>query len=100
MYLIRSGGNLACRDLETGKLIYERQTESRGGYFASPVAADGRIYLASDRGTVTVIKAGDAFEVLGRNELKERIMASPAVVDDAIYIRSAKQLWAFGQRRP
>jgi outer membrane protein assembly factor BamB len=100
IYLIRSGGNLACRDLETGKLIFERQTESRGGYFASPVAADGRIYLASDRGTVTVIKAGDAFEVLARNELKERIMASPAVVDDAIYIRSAKQLWAFGQRRP
>ena len=99
VYLIRSGGNLACREVETGKLIYERQTESRGGYFASPVAADGRIYIASDRGTVTVIKAGDTFEVLARNELNDRIMASPAIVDNTIYIRSAKQLWAFGQGR-
>ena len=97
VYLIRSGGNLACRELDTGKLVYEKQTESRGGYFASPVAADGRIYLASDRGTVTVIKAGDTFEVLARNELKDRIMASPAIVDRTIYIRSAKQLWAFGE---
>ena len=100
VYLIRSGGNLACRDLETGKLIYEKQTESRGGYFASPVVADARIYVASDRGTVTVIKAGDAFEVLARNELNERIVASPAVVENALYIRSDKHLWAFGQRRP
>jgi outer membrane protein assembly factor BamB len=100
VYLIRSGGNLACRDLHTGKLIYERQTESRGGYFASPVGADGRVYVASDRGTVTVIKAGDAFEVLARNELKDRILASPAIVENTLYIRSDRHLWAFGQGRP
>jgi len=96
VYLIRSGGILACRDLETGKLIYEKPTDSRGGYFASPVAAEGRIYIASDRGTVTVIKAGDACEVLARNDLNDRIMASPALAENTLYVRSAKQLWAFG----
>ena len=95
IYLIRSGGILVCRDLKSGKLIYENRTDSRGGYFASPVLASGRIYLASDRGTVTVVKAGDAFEVLARNELDDPIIASPAIVANTLYVRSAKRLWAF-----
>ena len=99
LYQIRSGGILACRDLETGNLIYEKPTDSRGGYFASPIAAEGRIYIASDRGTVTVIKTGDAFEVLARNGLNDRIMASPALAENTLYVRSTKQLWAFGSKR-
>jgi len=97
IYLIRSGGVLACRDLETGKLIQERKTESRGGYFASPVLADGRIYVASDRGVVTVIKADDALEVLARNELQDPIFASPAIVGNILYVRSSTKLWAFAE---
>jgi outer membrane protein assembly factor BamB len=88
---------LVCRHLETGKLIYENRLDSPGGYFASPVGANGYVYVASDRGTITVIKAGDAFEVLARNKLNEPIMASPALVGNTLYIRSAKQLGAFGQ---
>jgi outer membrane protein assembly factor BamB len=98
LYLIRSGGILVCRDLENGKLIYEERIDSPGGYFASPILVDGRIYLASDRGTVTVVKTGDAFEVLAHNELGEPIIASPAISDDVLYIRSAGQLWAFGEK--
>jgi outer membrane protein assembly factor BamB len=95
VYLIRSGGILVCRDLETGKLIYEERTGSAGGYFASPILLDGRIYIASDRGTVTVVQAGDSFQVLARNELGEPILASPAVSDNTFYLRSARHLWAF-----
>jgi len=62
----------------------------------SPVLADGRIYVASDRGTITVVKAGDAFEVLAHNDLGDPIIASPAMAENALYIRSAKRLWAFG----
>jgi outer membrane protein assembly factor BamB len=98
LYLIRNGGLLVCRDLETGKLIYEERFNSPGGYFASPLLADGAIYIASDRGTVTVVKAGDSFEVLARNELGEPIMASPAISDNTLYIRSSGHLWAFGEK--
>jgi len=94
VYLIRSGGILVCRDLETGKLIYENRIDSPGGYFASPVLAGDLIYLASDRGTVTVVRAGDSFEVLGRNELKEPIYASPVIAGNTLLIRSPSQLWA------
>jgi outer membrane protein assembly factor BamB len=98
LYLVRSGGILVCRDLETGKLIYENRIDSPGGYFASPVLAGGLIYLASDRGTVTVVRAGDTFEVLARNELKEPIMASPVIVDNTLLIRSSERLWALADR--
>ena len=61
------------------------------------VAADGRIYIASDRGAVTVLQAGDGFEVLSRTDLKEAIMATLAIVDDKLYVRNAGRLWAFGK---
>ncbi len=98
LYLIRSGGLLSCRDLETGTLLYDNRIDAPGGYFASPVLADGRIYLASDRGTITVVKAGDMFEVLAHNDLGDPIIASPVMAENILYIRSAKALWAFGQK--
>jgi outer membrane protein assembly factor BamB len=99
LYLIRSGGLLVCRDLATGNLIYEERINPAGGYFASPVAAGGRIYLASDAGLVTVAKAGDTFEVLAQNKLGEPIIASPAIVDGTLYVRSASKLWAFADAK-
>jgi outer membrane protein assembly factor BamB len=98
VYLIRNGGLLACRDLATGALIYDNRIDAPGGYFASPVLADGRIYLASDGGAITVVKAGDAFEVLAHNELGDPIIASPAIAENTFYVRSAKRLWAFGRK--
>lgn len=98
IYLIRNGGILVCRDLTTGKLIYENRVDASGGYFASPILAGGKIYVASDRGTVTVIKPGDDFEVLAHNELHEPVLSSPVAVANTLYVRSARQLWAFSEK--
>jgi hypothetical protein len=97
IYLIRNGGLLACRNLADGKVIYDERIGAPGGYFASPLAAEGHIYLASDRGTVTVVQAGDKLDVLARNDLGESIFASPAAVDFALYVRTSQHLWAFGR---
>ncbi|MEY4938536.1 MAG: hypothetical protein RIQ93_271 [Verrucomicrobiota bacterium] len=94
-YFIRSGGVLVCRDIETGRLVYEERIGSPGGYYASPVVAGGRLYLISDQGTVTVVKCGDTLEVLARNRLGEAVTASPAILDNTLYVRSARRLWAF-----
>ena len=67
-----------------------------GLYVASPVAADGRIYAASETGTIVVFRAGDTLEVLARNDLCESITATPAIADHKLYVRTAKHLWAFG----
>jgi outer membrane protein assembly factor BamB len=97
LYYVRNGGLFICRDPQTGKSLYDERIGAEGGYYASPVAADDRIYVASDRGVVTVLKAGDVFTVLSRTEFKEPIMATPAIVEDKLYVRTAGHLWAFGE---
>jgi outer membrane protein assembly factor BamB len=59
------------------------------------VAANGIIYACSVSGVVTAFRAGPKFEIVARNELKDRIAATPAIVDNALYIRTSKHLYAF-----
>ncbi|HEY0549701.1 MAG TPA: hypothetical protein VGF13_08870 [Verrucomicrobiae bacterium] len=65
--------------------------------WASPIAADGKIYFTSTRGNIAVVEAADTLNVLARNKLGERITATPAIADDKFYVRTATQLWAFGK---
>lgn len=95
IYLIKNGGVLTVRAAETGKLIYSERVGALGGYYASPVAAGGRIYFASDGGDVSVIQPGDEFKLLAKNELHEPIYASPAVIGDTLFIRTKGHLYAF-----
>jgi outer membrane protein assembly factor BamB len=96
LYYVRNGGLFSCRDPQTGKSLYDERVSAEGGYYASPVAADGRIYVASDRGVVTVLQAGKMYKILSQADLKETIMATPGIVDNKLYVRSAEHLWAFG----
>ena len=93
--MIRDGGIISCFDAESGKILYMEMMGASGAYFASPVAASDRIYIASRNGIVTVIEAGDNLNILAKNDLGDIIIATPAVVDNKIYIRSAKSLYAF-----
>ena len=98
LYLIQDGGRLTCYRAKTGEPIYEQERlEIEGAYWASPVAANGKIYLATTRGNIAVIEAGDKAKVLARNKLGERINATPAIADDKLYVRTASHLWAFGK---
>jgi hypothetical protein len=98
LYLVRDGGMLTSYAPD-GTLVLDRKRLGVPGQFAaSPVAADGRIYAASVSGTIAVVRAGDALEVLARNDLGEPIMATPAIAADTLYVRSAAHLWAFGGR--
>ena len=83
----------------TGKPLYEQERlGAEGEYYASPIAAIGHVYLASSRGTITTIRAGDALQVEARNDLGESVMTTPAIADSKLYIRSANHLWAFGRK--
>lgn len=96
VYCIKNGGVLSCRDAKTGHLLFEERIGATGGYYASPVASGQNIYVASDTGAVTVVRASDKLEIISKNNLAERIQATPAIVGSNIYIRGQKTLWAFG----
>ena len=98
LYLIQDGGRLTCYRAKTGEALYEQERlDADGQYWASPIAADGKIYFASSRGNIAVIEATDALNVLARNKLGERVTATPAIADDKLYVRAANHLWAFGK---
>jgi len=99
VYVVQDGGRVSCWNAKTGKSLYEQERlGAEGEYYASPIAANGHIYLASTRGMVTVAQAGDSMNVKAKNNLGESIMATPAIADDKFYVRSEKHLWVFGKR--
>lgn len=98
VYTIKNGGLASCYDAKTGAQHYQAERmDASGDYYSSAVAADGRIYVASQRGTVVVMAAGDALKVLARNDLREPIFATPAIIDGRLYLRTEKHLFVFGQ---
>lgn len=97
LYLCRENGNLICMDATTGEEIYGETRTHPERYRASPVYADGRIYLTARDGVVTVVKAGRQFEILSTNDLVDPITASPAISNGRIYLRGFGALWAIGK---
>ncbi len=96
VYMIKSGGILSCFKADDGALQYSDRIGAAGAYFASPIAANGKIYFTSRNGIITVIEDGEKLNILARNDLDEIISATPAIVDNKIYVRTDTNLYAFG----
>ena len=94
-YMIKNGGIITCLDAETGVRKVRARLGAPGADYSSPVAVNDRIYVASSEGIVVVFKDSDTLEVLARNEIGEPIFATPAFVDDTIYLRTENALYAF-----
>jgi outer membrane protein assembly factor BamB len=95
LYVLQNNGVLAAYKVGTGERIYQERLGGTGGSFsASPVAADGKIYLSSEDGDVFVVKAGPAYELLAKNAVGEILMASPAISDGLIIFRGQKNIYA------
>jgi outer membrane protein assembly factor BamB len=98
LYMVKEGGIVTCFNAETGDRIYSAKLGPRSYFNASPVAADGKIYVCSQPGMVIVIQAGDEFKVLARNRIGERINATPALIGGNVYLRTEDHMFAFGGR--
>jgi outer membrane protein assembly factor BamB len=98
LYVIANNGVFDAYDLETGAEIYRQRLDPVGsGFSASPVAADGRIYLSSEDGDIIVIAAGREFKKLGAFSMGDLVMATPAIANGVMYVRSAGTLFAIGR---
>jgi outer membrane protein assembly factor BamB len=101
VYLVRTGGIFTTVDAGTGEIRKQgRLTGALEGYYASPVGADGKVYVASEHGKVVVVKAAPEWEVLAVNDFGEDIYATPAVVDGKLYVRTQSALYAIGRPKP
>jgi outer membrane protein assembly factor BamB len=96
LYTFLNGGIVFSRLAKTGALQYSGRLGAMGYYYASPVAADHKIFIASEEGVVVVLDAGDQLNVLARNKLDGAILATPAIVDGKLYVRTESHLYAFG----
>ena len=95
IYMIKNGGIITCLDSTSGEKLYRKRISASGSYYASPIAVGDHIYLTSRQGVVTVLRASDTLDVLAENDLSEKIMATPAVADNTLYLRTGSHLYAF-----
>jgi outer membrane protein assembly factor BamB len=99
LYVLKNQGILVCHDVRTGEVRYEQRLPgATSGFSASPVAADGRLYLPSEDGDVLVVKAGPVFELLGVNPMGQPLMATPAIAGDTMFVRGERDLIAVSRR--
>ncbi len=96
-FLKTNSGILSAFEAETGAPLFERQRlQTVRNVFASPVAANGRVYVVGRDGTTVVIRHGSTFEILGSNSLDDHFDASPALVDNELYLRGHRYLYSLG----
>jgi outer membrane protein assembly factor BamB len=100
LYVLAANGVLDAYDLKTGQEIYRQRLPAVGsGFSASPVAADGKIYLTNEDGEVIVIAAGHEFRHIATNSMGELMMATPALSHGVMYARGARHVIAIGTKR-
>lgn len=100
LYFLRDGGLWTAAEGATGKRILDRERIGIGGQaIASPIAANGYIYVVNEPGAFAVLRAGKTLEVVATNKLGAHVRNTPAIAGNALYVRTTEQLWAFGEKR-
>jgi outer membrane protein assembly factor BamB len=100
LYVLANNGTFDAYNLKTGEELYRQRLPTIGsGFSASPVAADGKIYLSNEDGEMLVIGAGEKFNHLGTNSMGELLMATPALSEGVMYVRSSASLFAIGRKQ-
>jgi outer membrane protein assembly factor BamB len=99
LYVLGNAGLLDAYDLKTGADVYRQRLDHQGsGFSASPVAADGRLYLSGEDGDMFVVRTGAEFAVISKNRMGEPLMATPALAGGTMYVRGERHLFAVGNR--
>jgi outer membrane protein assembly factor BamB len=95
LYMVKEGGIVTKLELATGQLLQEQRVGGMGNYFASPVAGDGKVYFASEPGTVSVLASEPDWKLLSSHDFHEKIYATPAFGPGRVYLRTEQALYCF-----
>jgi outer membrane protein assembly factor BamB len=93
LYTVADNGVATCFDAKSGKIVWRERLP--GNYSASPVYANGKLYFQNEAGTGTIVRASKKFEIFGKNAMEEPTLASYAVADGALFVRTEKHLYRF-----
>jgi outer membrane protein assembly factor BamB len=93
LYVLLDRGQLSCYEAKTGKPVYEKKDLGAPAFTASPWAYDGKIFCLSEDGDTVVVQAGPEFKVLGKNSLDEMCLATPALANGSLYLRTQTKLY-------
>ncbi len=97
-YMVKDGGIITSLDPATGATLKQgRSPKALNEYFASPVAADGKVYTLNSEGKMTVLQAGAQWEILAVNDLADEVFATPAIVGNRLLVRTRNSLFSFAQ---
>jgi outer membrane protein assembly factor BamB/protein tyrosine phosphatase (PTP) superfamily phosphohydrolase (DUF442 family) len=100
LYVLANNGTFDAYNLKTGEEIYRQRLPLVGsGFSASPIASDGKIYLSNEDGEILVVSAGEKFNHISTNSMGELLMATPALSDGVMYVRSAESIFAVGRKK-
>ena len=99
LYTLNNNGVLTAYAADRGERLFRARVGGGGAFSASPVAADGRLYMANEDGDVVVVQAGREYVELARNSMGEVIMATPAISDGVIVVRTLGHIWGIGPSR-
>lgn len=98
LYLVKDGGIVTTLNPKTGEILKQgRLTGALETYYSSPVGGAGRVIMTSQRGKVSVLKAGEQWEILYQVDMEDDVFATPALVDNKIYFRTRNSLYCFGE---
>ncbi len=97
LFTLNINGIMTAYNLNTGQRAFRGRVGVGGSFSASPIAADGRLYIASEDGEVYVLTAGPGLTQIAKNDMKEVIMATPAISDGVIVVRTLGHLYGIGQ---
>jgi outer membrane protein assembly factor BamB len=97
LYVVATNGVLTALDAKTGKQFYQKRI-APGGYTASPIASDGRLYIGDEEGNLYIVKAGPEFEILSKKDFGEVLMATPAISQSMMLVRTQHHVWSVGRR--
>jgi len=97
LYVMRWNGNLSCFDARSGELIY-RETVHPYSFIASPVAADGKIYMLAENGDLYIAEAGRSYKILKKIPLGDISLVTPAISDGMLIFRTASRMMAVSER--
>jgi outer membrane protein assembly factor BamB len=98
LYNLKGNGSLSCFDAKSGELIYKEKVGNMDSFSASGVAADGKLYFAGEQGNVFVVAAGPEFQLLSTNDMKGICMATPALSEGVLFIRTENELVAVQEK--